>query len=123
MELWAVLIKKVSIIQMARSARSVHSGKDETGGPVKEYINIALYYWNLLFTKSVDNPVFNLSYSTLTHCQPWSLVKLAKNWSTIFQQNFQQPETVAEAVDRQMTVLEGEHKVALAVMQECRSFR
>lgn len=81
MELLVVLIKKVSIIQMARFARNVHSGKDETGGPVKEYINIALHYLNLLFTKSVDNPVFNLSYSTPTHCQPWSLVKLAKNWS------------------------------------------
>jgi hypothetical protein len=38
-----------------------------------------------------------------------------------FQQTFQQPETVAEGVDRQMMVLEGEHKVALAVMQECHS--
>jgi hypothetical protein len=48
---------------------------------------------------------------------------LAKNWSTIFQQTFQQPETVAEGGgDRQMMVLEGEHKVAaLAVMQECHS--
>jgi hypothetical protein len=44
MELLVVLIKKVSIIQMARSARSVRSGKDETDGPVKEYINIELYY-------------------------------------------------------------------------------
>jgi len=44
MELLVVLIKKVSIIQMARFARSVRSGEGETGGPVKEYINIELYY-------------------------------------------------------------------------------
>ena len=43
---------------------------------------------------------------------------MAKNWSDIFQQNFQQPETVAEAIERLMTVLEDEYKVVLATMQE-----
>ena len=43
---------------------------------------------------------------------------MTKNWSDIFQQNFQQPETVTEAIERLMTVLEGEHKIALAIMRK-----
>jgi len=43
---------------------------------------------------------------------------LAKNWSDLFQKNFQQPETVADAVKRLMMILEGDHKVALATMSE-----
>jgi len=43
---------------------------------------------------------------------------LTKNWSTIIQQNLQTPETVIEAVDRLMTVLDGEQKITLATMQE-----
>ena len=43
---------------------------------------------------------------------------MTKNWSDIFQQNFQQPETVAEAIERLMTVLEDEYIVVLATMQE-----
>lgn len=43
---------------------------------------------------------------------------MAKNWSNLFQQNFQQPETVADAVKRLMMILEGDHKVALATMPE-----
>jgi hypothetical protein len=37
---------------------------------------------------------------------------LTTNWSDIFQQNFQQPKTAADAIGRLMTVLEGEHKTA-----------
>ncbi|MGZ8184143.1 MAG: DUF6794 domain-containing protein [Methylobacter sp.] len=43
---------------------------------------------------------------------------MTKNWSSIFNQNFQQPETIAEAVSRLMMILEGEQKVVLAIMQE-----
>lgn len=43
---------------------------------------------------------------------------MTKNWSDFFQQIFRPPETVAEAVDRLMSILEGEHKIALAVMSE-----
>jgi len=43
---------------------------------------------------------------------------LSKNWSASFRHNFQRPETVDEAVDRLMLILDGEQKVALAVMRE-----
>ena len=43
---------------------------------------------------------------------------MAKNWPTFLQDNFRLPETVDEAVERLMSVLEDEHKVALAIMQE-----
>ena len=43
---------------------------------------------------------------------------MTKNWSAIIQQNLQTPETVVEAVDRLMMVLDGEQKIAIATMQE-----
>jgi hypothetical protein len=43
---------------------------------------------------------------------------LAKNWPTFLQDNSRLPETIDEAVERLMMILEGEHKVALAVMRE-----
>jgi hypothetical protein len=66
----------------------------------------------------VDNCVIKSSYYNPTIGKLWSLVKLTKIWSDIFQQNFQQPETVTEAIERLMTVLEGEHKIALAIMRK-----
>ncbi len=41
-----------------------------------------------------------------------------ENWTDHFQQNFQQPETVDEAVDRLMMILDGEQKIAIAIMQK-----
>jgi hypothetical protein len=70
----------------------------------------------------VDNPVFNLSYSTLTHCQSWSLVKLTKNWPIFLLDNSRLPETVVKAVDRLMMVLDDEQKVAIATMWEEQNF-
>ena len=66
----------------------------------------------------MDNCVIKSSYYNPTIGKLWSLVKLTKNWSDIFQQNFQQPETVTEAIERLMTVLEGEHKIAIAIMRK-----
>ena len=43
---------------------------------------------------------------------------MTKNWSASFQHNFQPPETVVEAVDRLMMILDGEQKLALATMTE-----
>jgi hypothetical protein len=43
---------------------------------------------------------------------------LTKNWPTFLQDNSRLPETIDEAVERLMMILEGEHKVALAVMRE-----
>jgi hypothetical protein len=43
---------------------------------------------------------------------------LSKNWPSPFQQNFQQPETVADAVDRLMMILDGEQKIALVAMAQ-----
>ena len=54
----------------------------------------------------------------LTIGNGWSLVKLTKNWSAIIQENLQTPETVIEAVNRLMMVLDGEQKITLATMQE-----
>ncbi|MDO8845260.1 DUF6794 domain-containing protein [Methylicorpusculum sp.] len=41
---------------------------------------------------------------------------MSKNWSTFLQDNSRYPETVAEAVDRLMELLNGEEKSAIAVM-------
>jgi len=43
---------------------------------------------------------------------------LSKNWSASFRRKFQRPETVDEAVDRLMLILDGEQKLAIAVMRE-----
>ncbi|MDD5319506.1 MAG: hypothetical protein PHD43_02605 [Methylococcales bacterium] len=43
---------------------------------------------------------------------------MTKNWPTFLQNPFRLPETVAEAVERLMAVLEDEHKAVLAIMQE-----
>ena len=43
---------------------------------------------------------------------------MAKNWSTFLQDHFRLPETIDEVVERLMSVLEDEHKAALAIMQE-----
>jgi hypothetical protein len=43
---------------------------------------------------------------------------LAKNWTTFLQDHSRLPETVDEAVERLMSVLEDEHKAVLAFMQE-----
>jgi hypothetical protein len=66
----------------------------------------------------VDNSVIKSSYCNLTIGKLWSLVKLAKNWTTFLQNNFRLPETVDEAVERLIFILEDEHKAALAIMQE-----
>jgi hypothetical protein len=71
-----------------------------------------------LSTKSVDNLVITLSQTHPVARQFWAGVKLIKNWPDNFQQNFQHPETVDEAVERLMTILDGEQKIAIAVMQK-----
>ena len=43
---------------------------------------------------------------------------MTKNWPTFLQDNSRLPETIDEAVERLMMILEGEHKVSLAVMRE-----
>ena len=43
---------------------------------------------------------------------------MAKNWTTFFHDHSRLPETVDEAVERLMSVLEDEHKAVLAFMQE-----
>ena len=43
---------------------------------------------------------------------------MTTNWPTLLQDNFKLPETVDEAVDRLMMVLDGEQKTALTIMQE-----
>jgi hypothetical protein len=72
----------------------------------------------MLFTKPVDNPVFNFPYSDLIHCSHWSFVKLTKDWSDVFLKNTMQPETVDEAVEWLITVLEDRHKMLLTIMRE-----
>lgn len=72
----------------------------------------------MLSPKSVDNPVFNLSQFPLTTLPLWSEVKLINNWTTFLQDNSRLPETVDEAVDRLMMILDGEQKIAIAVMQK-----
>jgi aromatic ring-opening dioxygenase catalytic subunit (LigB family) len=66
----------------------------------------------------VDNPVITLSQTHSVAHQLRAGVKLIKNWSDDFQHNLQHPETVDEAVDRLMMILDGEQKLAIAVMQE-----
>lgn len=41
-----------------------------------------------------------------------------QNWPDFFQRNIRSPETVAEAVDRLMMILDGEQKITLVVMRE-----
>jgi hypothetical protein len=72
----------------------------------------------MLPTKSVDNPVINLSQFPLTTLPLWSEVKLINNWPTFLQDNSRLPETVDEAVDRLMVILDGEQKIAIAVLPE-----
>ena len=43
---------------------------------------------------------------------------MAKNWTTFLQDHSRLPETVDEAVERLLSVLEDEHKAVLAFMQE-----
>jgi hypothetical protein len=71
-----------------------------------------------LSPKAVDKPVTNLSHSPPTHDNCWSEVKLTTNWPAFLPDNFKLPETVDEAVDRLMMVLDDEQKIALATLQE-----
>ena len=75
-----------------------------------------LVFW--LSPKAVDKPVSNLSYYPASYYNCWSEVKLTTNWPTFLQDNFKLPETVDEAVDRLMIVLDDEQKIALATLQE-----
>jgi hypothetical protein len=43
---------------------------------------------------------------------------LTKNWTDLFQQHAKPPETVDEAVNRLMAILDGEQKVVIAAMRE-----
>jgi hypothetical protein len=43
---------------------------------------------------------------------------LATNWSEFLQDSFMLPETVDEAVERLMSILEDEHKAILATLRE-----
>jgi hypothetical protein len=43
---------------------------------------------------------------------------LTKNWPALFQQHAKPPETVDEAVNRLMAILDGEQKVVIAAMRE-----
>ena len=71
-----------------------------------------------LSPKAVDKPVTNLSHYPASYYNCWSEVKLTTNWPTFLQDNFKLPETVDEAVDRLMMVLDDEQKIALATLQE-----
>jgi hypothetical protein len=66
----------------------------------------------------VDKPVTYLSHYPPTHDNCWSDVKLTTNWPTFLQDNFKLPETVDEAVDRLMMVLDDEQKIDIATLQE-----
>ena len=66
----------------------------------------------------MDNPVFSLSQFPLTALPFWIEVKLTRNWPDFLQANSRAPETVVEAVDRLMMILDGEQKIAIAAMQE-----
>ena len=66
----------------------------------------------------MDKPVTNLSYYPSSYYNRWSDVKLTTNWLTFLQDNFKLPETVDEAIDRLMMVLDDEQKIALATLQE-----
>jgi hypothetical protein len=71
-----------------------------------------------LSPKSVDKSVVKGSHFALTHCPLWSFIKLIKNWPALFQQHAKPPETVDEAVDQLVVILDGEQKAAIAVMRE-----
>jgi hypothetical protein len=66
----------------------------------------------------VDNCVIKSSSCNPTIDKFWSLVKLAKNWSDYLLQNTAPPETVAEAVEWLMSVLEDEAKSVIRSMRE-----
>ena len=66
----------------------------------------------------MDKPVTNLSYYPASDYNCWSEVKLTTNWPTFLQDNFKLPETVDEAVDRLMMVLDDEQKIDIATLQE-----
>ena len=66
----------------------------------------------------MDKPVTNFSHHPPTHDNCWSEVKLTTNWPTFLQDNFKLPETVDEAVDRLMMVLDDEQKIDIATLQE-----
>lgn len=42
---------------------------------------------------------------------------MAKNWKDHFQQSFQKPENIDDAVNQLMTILNGEQKLAIAAME------
>jgi hypothetical protein len=71
-----------------------------------------------LSPKAVDKPVTNLSHYPASYYNCWSDVKLTTNWPTFLQDNFKLPETVDEAVDRLMMVLDDEQKIDIATLQE-----
>ena len=71
-----------------------------------------------LSPKAVDKPVTNLSHYPANDYNWWSEVKLTTNWPTFLPDNFKLPETVDEAVDRLMMVLDGEQKITIATLQE-----
>ena len=71
-----------------------------------------------LSPKSVDKSVTNLSHYPASYYNCWSDVKLTTNWPTFLQDNFKLPETVDEAVDRLMMVLDDEQKIDIATLQE-----
>ena len=66
----------------------------------------------------MDKPVTNLSLYPASYYNCWSDVKLTTNWPTFLQDNFKLPETVDEAVDRLMMVLDDEQKIDIATLQE-----
>jgi hypothetical protein len=66
----------------------------------------------------VDKSVVNWSNFALTHCPLSSFIKLTKNWPDLFQQHAKPPETVDEAVDQLVVILDGEQKATLAAMRE-----
>ena len=66
----------------------------------------------------MDKPVTNLSHYPASYDNCWSDVKLTTNWPTFLQDNFKLPETVDEAVDRLMMVLDDEQKIDIATLQE-----
>jgi hypothetical protein len=71
-----------------------------------------------LSPKAVDKSVTNLSHYPASYYNCWSDVKLTTNWPTFLQDNFKLPETVDEAVDRLMMVLDDEQKIDIATLQE-----
>ena len=66
----------------------------------------------------MDKPVTNLSLYPASYYNCWSYVKLTTNWPTFLLDNVKLPETVDEAVDRLMIVLDDEQKIDIATLQE-----